>query len=566
MILRGMGRLVNQAWFSYLTIFLLQLKVIWGIWRYRDLSHIDTASYFVAAHEWFTHWAVHIVWYPLYTAFYGAFLHVWRDAYSATIAHRMVIVLGLSLLVLAFMRRLLPPAIAWFMAAWWVILPIDFDSIFELHLFGVFPILAAFLILLWKPGAWGRGWALAVLLAATVLLRNEAAIATLVFGVICLVWEVRQRRRGIAPEAKPALAYGVPLALACLTIAFFFTRAIEKHIVSDFHDKEVSNFCISYAFGYHQRHPEWQGSPYGGCHDILMTVYGNPQITFTDALRLNAPALWEHIRWNVSLIPNGLEVLLFNAMAGTVTPDYDFATPVPAGSPWALLASLFTALLIVMAGVRVWRDRGHWWEVWIKPRMWAWLAMASVTLMTGIVLSVRPRPSYLFAFGLVLRALVGTSLLVIASRWPAFDRLSRWMPAFMVLAIALIPPYYHPGERLLLDYYRLLQPFEARMQATHTVLLTRGLADELCNYLAKPLTDDFCQPLEFLYLQKEVSSGASWQRVLDRHGVTLFLASASVLADPLANEFVEHAAAYGWRAWPGNNGTVLERAPAAGVR
>jgi hypothetical protein len=32
------------------------------------------------------------------------------------------------------------------------------------------------------------------------------------------------------------------------------------------------------------------------------------------------------------------------------------------------------------------------------------------------------------------------------------------------------------------------------------------------------------------------------------------------------NEFVEHAATYGWRASPENNGTVLERAPAAGIR
>jgi len=560
MILRTLGRLLNQAWFSYLTILLLQLKVIWGMWRYRDLSNIDTSSYFVAAYEWFAHGAVYIVWYPLYTAFYGSLLYVWRDAYAATIAHRIVIVMGLSLLVLAFLRRLLPPGIAWFMAAWWVILPIDFDSIFELHLFSVFPILSAFLILLWKPGAWGRGWALATLLAGTVLLRNETSIAALAFGGICLISEVRQRRRGIAPEANLRLAYGIPLALACLTIAFFFTRALEKHLASDFHDKEISNFCISYGFGFHQRHPEWQGSPYGGCGNILKTVFGSPRVTFLEALRLNAPAWWEYILWNLRLIPNGIQVLLFNAMSGSITPDYDFVAPVPARSPFALVSSVLAALLIAVAGVRFWRERLYWWQAWIKPRIWAWVAMACVIPMTGIVmLTSRPRPSYLFAFGLVLRVLIGMGLLVIVGRWMPFKRWSGAVPAVMVLLIAFLPPYYHPGERRLLNEYRLLRPFEARMESAPTVLVTRGTGGTLCNYLAKPRTDDFCRPLEFADLREEVRSGESWEKVLERRGVTLFLADAPVLADPLASRFVADAAAYGWRRVAQPNGIVLER-------
>ena len=48
--------------------------------------------------------------------------------YTILILHRMLIVLALAVLVLALMRRLLPPGIAWMAAAWWVVLPIDFND------------------------------------------------------------------------------------------------------------------------------------------------------------------------------------------------------------------------------------------------------------------------------------------------------------------------------------------------------------------------------------------------------------------------------------------------------
>ncbi|PWU01477.1 MAG: hypothetical protein C5B51_22700 [Terriglobia bacterium] len=563
MILRRILQVVNQAWFSYLTIFLLQLKMIWGIWWYRDLSNIDTAYYFVAAYEWFAHRAVYILWSPLYTAFYGTFLHVWRDAYQATTAHRVAIVLGLCLLVLAIMRRLLPPGIAWLMAAWWVILPIDFDSIFEVHLFGLLPLVAALLVLLWKPGAWGRGWALAILLASTVLIRNEALIVLLLFGACCLIWEIQCHRRKAGPGPYLWLQYGLPLAMACLTIAFFYTRALETNLAADLHEKEVSNFCISYAFGYHQRHPEWQGSFGAGCHDLLVTVYGNPRVTFVEAARLNAPAVAQHLLWNLRLAADGIQVLLFNAMTGSITPDYDFAVPVPAKSRAALAASLLGVLLLVTASVRFWRDRGYWWATLIKPRFWAWQAMGCITITSGIILLIeRPRPAYLFALGLVLRVLIGVSVLIIAREWPKLDRLDAALPALMILLILFVPSYYRPGGRRLLTYYHLLRPFEARIETTPTILLTQGNGPELCNYLAKPRTDNFCQPLEFVDLRNEVQLGQSWQQVLDRYGVTLFLADASVMADPAARQFVMHAASYGWRSVTKPEGIVLERIPA----
>jgi hypothetical protein len=124
----------HSAWVAYGTLFLLQLKVMWGIWAHRGLTLGDTPSYFVNAYHWYDSYRVDIAWSPLYTAFYGSFLHITNDAVFATIAHRLVIALIASLLVLALMRRLLPHSIAWLIGLWWVVLPINFDTMVEVHL------------------------------------------------------------------------------------------------------------------------------------------------------------------------------------------------------------------------------------------------------------------------------------------------------------------------------------------------------------------------------------------------------------------------------------------------
>jgi hypothetical protein len=76
----------HSAAFSYGLVFALQLKLIWQIWRYRDMTAGDTASYFSSAYLWATHLQTNFVWSPLYTA-YAAL----GDAYDATILHRALI-------------------------------------------------------------------------------------------------------------------------------------------------------------------------------------------------------------------------------------------------------------------------------------------------------------------------------------------------------------------------------------------------------------------------------------------------------------------------------------------
>src|SRR4051812_25111875 len=85
-------RAFSSPWFSYSTILLLQLKIVWGIWRFRDLTSDDTSYYFVDAYRWFRSGSASILWSPLYTSFYGSLLNVSSDAFLVTTLHRLITV------------------------------------------------------------------------------------------------------------------------------------------------------------------------------------------------------------------------------------------------------------------------------------------------------------------------------------------------------------------------------------------------------------------------------------------------------------------------------------------
>ena len=149
-------RLCESAAFAYATILVLQVKILSGFIRYPELSTFDTSSYFTMAYDWHQRGRTLLSWSPLYTSFYGAFFNLSDDAFVVTAAHRVAIVMILAALVLAFMRRLLPAGIAWLMTAWWVVMPINFHSLYEVHLFAVILVLAALLLSL-AAAPWGAG-------------------------------------------------------------------------------------------------------------------------------------------------------------------------------------------------------------------------------------------------------------------------------------------------------------------------------------------------------------------------------------------------------------------------
>ncbi|WP_439623518.1 hypothetical protein [Gemmata sp.] len=439
----------EAPWVAYPLLLLLQLKVVWGVWAYQDVPCGDTVAYFTHAWQWFRGFGTDVAWSPLYTSFYGSFLFLDADPVRATFAHRVVIVLAAATLVLAVLRQLLPAGVAWLCAAWWAALPIAFNTLYEVHLFGALPVLAGWLLLLTATGPWRRAAALGVFAAATVLVRNELSVPTAVLGLVLAATEWRHLRAGRTRAAGTALAYAAALGAAAGLCAAAYAASCEKYpkLATHLKEKHTLNMAQVYAFGHQQRHPEWDLSPWTQCHGLMEETFGGRDLTLREMIAANPRAVAEHFAWNASLTPSGLQLLLFNRASGSVSPDYDGTVAARLNSP--LAAALTVALLAVWAagGAALWRDRRAWWRSWLSVRWLGWAAVLAVaTVVPLVVVTQRPRPSYLFAFGVSLIALTGMCVHAAATRWHLADGLRRLAPLLAVALVLIVPRHFVQGK------------------------------------------------------------------------------------------------------------------------
>ena len=486
-----LNSLARNARFAYLTIILLQLKVMMGLWRYQDLTMGDTASYFRASLRWAQDGEVNIVWSPLYTAFLGT-LHLFLDnAFWTLVAARLLIAVLASVLVLAVLRRLLPHPLAWIVAAWWAILPITFDTVYTVHLFAALFPLAIFAVVAYVPGRYGRGIALGLFLATAILVRNEYMLATLLWTGLVFVYEWKQVRTG-PPASWPHLAraYGLPVLAALVLIAFFLSRSVVGF--SNFSEhagpKHTLNVCQIYAFNRIQQGDPWQKSPWLECHEIMERDFGVPEPTFGEAFRRNPGAILGHVWWNIQLIPAGTQLGLFNRYGGGANPDY-----IPAEEAPLVWISLLGLVLLWILGLWwIWQNRRYWWEHQFRPNAFVWLAMGCATVVAFIVMGMqRPRPSYLFVYTFSLMAVTGLSVRVLL-RNTFLERTAWLMPIAAILAILLIPSHYSPGyenhhgyqgQDLRQAYNRIRPLMQAVPPTDTTVVVARRFTPQLCMYM-----------------------------------------------------------------------------------
>jgi len=571
--LRLPGRLdllASRPWFSYLTLLLLQLKVVWGIWQHRDLSIGDESGYYSRAFLWFKDLTVDIAWSPLYTSFLGTLMHLSTDAYTVTAAHRLILILALDIMILALMRRLLPHWIAWLVAAWWTILPVNFDTTSAVHLFAVIPVVAAWLLILHRQSAWTRGGAIAVLLVTTVLVRNEYAVATAILGACCFRWESRMAEhvepRRMARRPSYLISYGLPLAMAAAVILFFYTRSIYRlpelwtggalphhrppwSAHGGLKPKHTYNMCQVYAYGFQQRHPEWSSNPMLDCSGLMQSTFGHPMPSLVEMVRRNPLAVLQHFWWNLTLAPSGIQLLLFNASSGTVNPDY---FPAPLRSRRALALSLVTGSILALGLVLLYRDRRFWWEHWLKDRALGWLAMLSVVAVAALIIPTqRPRPAYLFGQGLVLMAVTGMCVFAISRRWPIVRNPSRWLPIIMVALLLIMPDHYrdHRGPRPLLALYERLAPFGSAFNRPDTVFVVSGYVIEIHDYVGH---NYFTSPLvnfDYAILDK-APADRPLPSFLDQQGVNLFYIDETLWrrlsANPMHRSFLSSPESARW--------------------
>jgi hypothetical protein len=474
-----------------MAIFLLQLKAVWGWWIWSDLTSGDTSYYFPSAHDWFESFRVNIVWSPLYTAVYGSCLFLTPSVYAATALHRLFIVLSASLLVLALLRRLLPPGLAWLVAAWWVVLPINFHTRYEVHLFALLPVLTVWLLIQWRDSTWSRASALALLCLSSVLVRNELVVAAGLLGAICLFWEITGAR-GIGRRDGPAgilRAYGFTLALAACTVSAFYGRSTVKgnRLGAVFSLKHRVNMGQVFAFGYQQRHPEWNHSPWLQFQELMVAHFGKELPTLRQMIAANPRAVWDHFRWNLGLTGNGLQLLLFNATSGRTNPDY---IPCDLQKIYPLWLSVGCATVWLLGLCLLLRERRFWWNYWLRDRALTWLAMlAAASVAVVVIPTQRPRPSYLFSLSVLLMAWTGMSIFIITRRFNWLSRVSVAMPLAMVGLVLAVPSYFQnpvhrdsPRLHLLVER---LKPFQALIASPQAVFLKGEYSEEVRNYLGR---------------------------------------------------------------------------------
>jgi hypothetical protein len=480
---RWLAHLLERRWVAYPALVVLQLKVVWGDWDYRDLTPGDTADYFVFAYGWATHLTVEIVRSPLYTAFYGSLLHLSSDAAQVTYLHRLLIVLASDLLLLALLRRLLPADVAWLVAAWWSLLLGTFDVMYEVHLFGVLPLLLAGLVAAALPAAsaLGRGVALASLLAGALLVRNETVVPLAARAVACLVYELRQ-----PPTRHTLLAYAAPLSLVVLLAFGLYLRSTVRFpaILDDLRAKHTLNVCQVYAFAYAEQHPDWSDSPWTECNGLMQATFGQPRPTLLEALRANPVSMLGEFVWNARLARAGLEFALFNAASSPLSPDF---AHVQTGEP--LPRALGVALVLLIAGGASCLLRDHGLRVAARAQpVWGWLVLFAGGLGAAVVLVVeRPRAEYLYGLTILLMAAAGWSASVLASRWRVSQRWRSAAVGLLVCALALWPGYYaigdHARPRDLLDTYQRLRPFSAVIADPNTRFLKGDYNTAVASYL-----------------------------------------------------------------------------------
>jgi hypothetical protein len=548
-------------------------RIMWGIWDAKELTPGDTSSYYVSALEFARNLTCNIGWSPLYTSWFGAWHWLSPDPFFAVIAHRIGILAALTILIFEISRRLLPMFIAWFITAWWLALPIDFNARYEVHLFALIPICIFWLLITINQSLTMRGVCVGLLLLSTVLVRNELLIVFGAFTFLSIVYDIWQARTGrrSLPLVRYLAAYGIPLAVAVAIILTAYWRSTTKYpeLTDLLKVKHTLNVSQIYTFGYGQRNPGANDDPWVGYQALMKRTFGNELPTMREAFLANPKAMMEHFLWNVSLIPSGLQVALFNCRAGDFDPDY-IRTPQRPAVAWALSA-IYLALVAV-AAVLVIRHREYWFKGFLEGRGWIFLGILTVCSTVCVVMVMqRPRPSYMFAQTVAMMLLAGFSVHVILHhlRIEPFVRRFAFLPmiavAFLVpqlyVAMPVVPMLKTKEERVaarktriaasrgrpLLVQFRLLEPFRDDLAKKSLRAATGGYPFELNSYLGFGTERPEERFFDTTSLVASAENAAAFNAELRKLNVRVLTIPSLQTRKPAIVDFMKNAPSLGWK-------------------
>jgi len=510
----------NSATFAYLALALLVLKVLWGAWDVKDLSGGDSIQYYGDACVTFDRGRVNIAWTPLFQVFGATLMHVSHDPYFYCLATRITLVLAISLITLATMRRILPGPIAWFVAAWWALLPINFDTLYDVHLFGAIPILLSWLVLASnKHSRWHRAGALGIIVISSLLVRNEHIVYAMLFGATALIYEIACLLHGNASRNSnldsnglflqhqmTALSrterittsrrestrnvltpYLVTLTVAALLFVGFYVRSYSRfpETMGRLKSKESISVGQPFAFSYQQRHPDlFKENCWLHYRELMMRQFGDPDPSFAEAVMHNHDAMIEHFAWNASLIPAGLQLALFNEISDGPTPDY---INVPNDPVSATVLSALAVAFILLAMIKCATEK-DFTRRWLSDNRWLLIAVACyLPLALLVMITHRPRTSYIFPLQITVMGLIGFAIWRLYAS-EKYSRLAeRLSPLCILLVLTFVAPHYlqksEEKGRPILETCTFLRPFMLVLGADKGNVLVPVFSQELPRYL-----------------------------------------------------------------------------------
>jgi hypothetical protein len=536
--------LVRNPLIAYVAILVLQTRVIWNFWRYKDLSFGDTSYYYLDALSWLHGVHDNFADLPGYTGFLALVKLIVGDVYAAVLIHRVLIVFAAAVLVLALLRSLLGPAMGFLMTIWWVVLPPNYDMKYEAHLFGLLPILVAAVVASRAPSRARLGLSLAVLVGAGLLVRNELVLTSVIVGVAIVIAEISRRKRSPATPSTYARAYAVPLVVVALLVAGAWWRAAYP-VRASVEAKHRLNVCQVYAFNYQQRHPaRFRANAFTDCAPLMRREFGRDMPTFLEAAMVNPGAIADFIGWNARLLPSGLQVALFGATSTGDNPDY-FAVKTHRSYALVLLILL---LGVIAAGVfALTRERSFWRTEWLPTRAWSVLILCAVGF-TGVVVALtqRPRAEYMYGLTVGLLALTGICLSAILRRLGVESLVGPVTVWLAIMLILVMPSHYHRTSRPLHDAVQRLQVIRPVLNHPTSVLVTSSYNSEICAYLAE-IPNERCSSPAWPTLLAQLSNGLALRQVLDHAKATAIYADPLLQQDPRIAKFVASPRTPGWR-------------------
>ena len=514
---------------AYAAILALLCRIVWGMWNWRDLTYGDTSYFYVQANGWLEKGRFEgdasLVFSPLYSVFYSFFIGKFDSAYLATIFHRLAILLILAPAILFLCRSALPKGVAWLIAAWWVVLPINWNAMFESHLFGLILFVAGCCFAGLRDSTLARATGIACFLAGSLLARNEFLLATALLGTASAVWEFRAWRKLGAPVTAlgPRLLVLVaPSIVVILLSALVFHGSFRglKSLAAKFSGRQRLNISQVYAAGYQQRHPEWTKSPWTDGDELLKRDFGTTEVTFVKLMSTNPKAFWDHVAWNLRLLPSGLQLGMFNCYAGRASPDF---VEFKGHRKFATVASIIFCALVVSGIISLRRRKALWSRFLRGRRAWCWVAMAA-TIAPGMVAIVtqRPRPSYIFMISLFLMMFAGLCLTAVLRHFRANRSFNSMSPLLAIPIILFASPKRDTAQiysgRPYYQIYERLYPFRGMLANERTVYCAEKAPGEIFMYLGKKMDESRAR---YLSPALQESTGAALGKFLSDTKINL---------------------------------------------